>query len=245
MKHFSKQLDGDYKKRNAICRLLGVNPSTGREWFGKMDLPIGVYLLNLRCLLSTLGYVVSELETLSPNARVCAEALGFRVASLDLMASSLNRSHWTVHEILVRNGGTSKEVESKMELFAAGISDDLAQAKASWAKELGMEPNVVVPPAEQPVCKDKVEPVHEDEAKSPESQPGGHEQDLVLLSHMVLATLPIAKRVLSDEFSGEDRNRLRHLTRTPNHSHAVFELYQALGGLCSERARNNKLNNQQ
>ena len=62
------------------------------------------------------------------------------------------------------------------------------------------------------------------------------EQIVNTLAHLILATLPMAERVLSDDFSSADRSRLRELTQN-GRSNAVFELSNVLNRLCGERAR--------
>jgi hypothetical protein len=239
MRHFAKRLGRNYPRRNAICRLLGINQETGREWFAKIKLPIGEHLLKLRCLLSTLGYGVQELEILPPDVRVCAETLGFRVVSLDALVDSLKRNRGTVLSILIRNDGTSKEVRTAMRSMAAIAAGDLLRAKEHWAKQLGRRPEIASPA--------EVQPVREDKTGIQENQiSGDQEQDLSSLAHLILAALPIAERVLSDNFSVEARQKLRHLTPTQRgRSNGVFDLYQALSGLCGERARNHHISSQQ
>lgn len=65
-----------------------------------------------------------------------------------------------------------------------------------------------------------------------------HEKTIDALAQMVVAMLPLAARVLSDEFSAYERYQLHDLVLTPDRcSHGVFELSILIGRLCSETAR--------
>lgn len=70
--------------------------------------------------------------------------------------------------------------------------------------------------------------------------PAARDQARVLrrLANLLNSALPLARQVLSDDYSVADRERLRLLTSTSTYgSHAVFELGNVLSGLCSEDAR--------
>jgi hypothetical protein len=65
-----------------------------------------------------------------------------------------------------------------------------------------------------------------------------NKQVIDALAHLILAARPLAERVESNDFSPEDRRRLRELTRVNRgRSNAVFELSTLLNRLCGERAR--------
>ena len=230
LKHFSKQLGNNYERRHAICTLVGVHKKTGHDWFVQNTLPVGVNLLSLRSLLSVLGYGVSELDNLSPNIRICAEALGFRAAVLDELVNVTKRDRVTVLSILIKGSNTSKDVRDKMAAFAEGIQSRVNQSRTAWAKELGTNLNAT-----------SLAPTTQEKANGQPVQPDDRQQVITSLSHMVMATLTLAEKVAGDEFTADDRQKLRQLTATQRgHSSGVFELYQALGALCSERARNHQ-----
>jgi hypothetical protein len=62
-----------------------------------------------------------------------------------------------------------------------------------------------------------------------------NDDDVLLLAELLREALPRASRIASDEFSSEDRARLRELSG----AQTVFELVNELTLLCGERARNN------
>ena len=229
--HFSHQIGNDYKRRKAICDLMGVHKETGYDWFTKLRTPTGLNLLRLRCLLSLVGYAVNEMESLAPRVRLCAELVGLNVISIDGFVSDMEYHKDTAFRVLLGRQGTSSQADQKLAKFDAS-KDRLAEVKAGHLKTLGFTrvngsaatpvkiPTITV---EQPI------------------QPCDREQTLVSLSHLVSATLFLAEKVAGDEFTPEDRQRLRKLTATQRgRSNGVFELYQALGALCSERARNHQ-----
>jgi hypothetical protein len=58
-------------------------------------------------------------------------------------------------------------------------------------------------------------------------------QIMELLANLILTARPLPEMVNSDEFTAEDRARLRELAQRDG----VFDLHNHLYGLCSETAR--------
>jgi hypothetical protein len=65
-----------------------------------------------------------------------------------------------------------------------------------------------------------------------------HDKLIDELAQMVLAMLPLASRLVSDEFTEAERGQLRDVATTPAYKfHGVFELSTCLNRLCGETAR--------
>jgi hypothetical protein len=64
-----------------------------------------------------------------------------------------------------------------------------------------------------------------------------HEQIIDAVAQLVLAAIPPAARMVSDEFSADERQQLRELVKTEDQrSNGVFELSNLLNRLCSDTA---------
>ena len=63
--------------------------------------------------------------------------------------------------------------------------------------------------------------------------------DITIFAHLMQTALPLAKRLASDDYSAEDRKKLRELAG----KHTIFELNNELAKLCGERARKMVINN--
>jgi hypothetical protein len=159
---------------------------------------------------------------------MCAELVGLNVISIDGFVSDMGYHKDTAFRVLLGRQGTSGQADQKLAKFDAS-KGRLAEVKASCLKTLGFTgvSGSIATVAKTPTVS-AGQPI----------QSTDREQTLVSLSHLVSATLFLAEKVAGDEFTAEDRHHLRKLTATQRgRSNGVFELYQALGALCSERAR--------
>lgn len=67
----------DGPRRNRLCVILGVSEITGRRWFDKFEVPIGVNLIRLQIFLEFLGYSITERMITSKFGRRLCEYLVF------------------------------------------------------------------------------------------------------------------------------------------------------------------------
>ena len=195
--HFAHQIGNDYKRRKAICDLMGVHKETGYDSFTKLRTPTGLNLLRLRCLLSLVGYAVTEMESLTPKVRMCAELVGLNVISIDGFVSEMGYHKDTAFRVLLGRQGTSSMADKKLVKFDAS-KDQLAEVKANCLKTLGFTS----------VNGSAATPANISSVTTHPAKQSDREQTLVSLSHLVSATLFLAEKVASDEFTADDRQKL-------------------------------------
>jgi len=219
--------------RDSLSKLLGVTPHpTGHRWFVMGKLPKGEKLVTLQYMLEVCGYVPSERTSLDHIQREIADMVALSVLPVKeitglLEISDITLYRWcfgktlpsevisnAIREIILTY---AEEIRTKKEALLAGLQDlrlvsDVTVEKIAPAKE-----SVVV--------------------ITPEGTPG-NDDEVQILAHLILASIPLATKLLSNSAGGASRDMLRELTKTQNgRSNGVFELSNLLSRLCGERAR--------
>jgi hypothetical protein len=211
-----------------------------RFWFVEENLPRGENLLKLELFLDCLGYDISE-EISGRNRwgdrKRLVEIIATGVASSGQIgeviegATSDNILRWARGEI-VPTGERLLALEGRI------ISHFLPRANMEMA-------NNWFPFAEEILSllqiRDEVVTAENREDSLPAV---GDQAALVRMKEAVITSLaqniktsiPLARVLLGDDFSAEDRKKLRDLTADGS-SHGVFELSNLLNGLCGEKAR--------
>lgn len=213
----------EYKRRNAISHLLGINQATGYEWFSNFRMPKGENLLRLRYFLELNGYQLLERQGMPELIREFSEQIALGAMSLAEAAEYIGTTSDVILDVVMRRQGVSSQRETQVkelvELHQNKATERLREWQATM-KSLGFA---------QPTTKTVA-------ASLPQLSQLNDGQVIETLAHLVLATRPLAERVLSDDFSADDRRRLRELTAN-GRSNAVFDLSNLLNRLCGERAR--------
>lgn len=216
------------EEKQIILEYTRVRESTLKRWIG-LIMPEGQNLLRLRCFLGHRGYGVTEFEKLS----------GLFKTLVYLIAD------WKIPFIEASGRLGYKQVGGLIEVLLGGVgmSDERLDRCRSLIAEYA---NVKIVQKETPACGDDVEvrraveevPVlmqfNRQEAQSPILRVNGScRWEVENLAALVRMMLPLAERVLSDEHTEQDRERLRTLVN----GDGVFRLSNALNGLCGPRVR--------
>lgn len=214
-----------FAKRNAICDFFGLNHETGHSWFGNFALPVGERLLRLRFFLETLGYQPSENQGLPRPVKLLGEYIAIWSIRLKEEAAFLvGTAPDTLLSVLLGKEGVS---ERRLQVIADIVStnqDAAEQFQKKWHEKI----------SDLALVRRAIT------AASPtdtETKPANVNAAIESLAHLILAAKPLAEALLSDQYSPEDRKRLRELTGN-GRSNAVFDLSNLLNRLCGERARN-------
>ena len=230
LKHFSQTYQTNrtgkevHKIRNVVCQLFGVNQQTARVWFNGYQVPIGENLLRIRLFLALNDYEVSERQELSVIVREFADQVALGVLSVNEAVKYLDATRDAVMRILTTQRKATGERESKIAELVQFHREEAEQKEKGWATAI--QSLDLYKPAEKTLMPaPRMSASHKDDSMTIDT-----------LAHLIKACLPLAERLLSDEFSADDRRKLRELTAN-GRSNAVFDLSNALNRLCGERAR--------
>lgn len=92
IKDFALRIRGNFRYRNNVCALLGINSEVGHRWFDKLVIPKGVNLLKLYLLMRLNGYQVVEAQKIHPKFRELGEWLAMGVLEMDVLIKALRFS---------------------------------------------------------------------------------------------------------------------------------------------------------
>jgi len=221
----------EFRVRNTISRLLDVSQATAYDWFCKFNMPNGERLLRLRYFLELNGYRLSDRHYASEVLRVFSNHLALQAISLADAASYIGLLPSAVLSIAMCRQGTSPQSEQKLVELVELNQEAAAEKLKAWQATIESfgfaqppQEEIVAPvvQATEPVVKEVDKDVSKDVIE--------------ILARLIQAACPLAELILSDNFSAEDRCRLRELTGN-GRTNKVFELSNSLNRLCGERAR--------
>lgn len=231
LRHLAAAIGSDNTKRDIVARFADVDSGTVRRWFKSGRVPIGETLIRARFYMEFLGYEVEEVQVLNPVIRSAAEMLAFGAS--------------TIPEIVKFLGYTEGKVgvEAVLAVFrgAQGVSPKRYE-DLKILVELNQELTEGKKKATQRISFEDVQPRHHRSVQAPlpprlrlgERSPLNLRQLLIeSAAKQVEALLPLAQAIESDEFTAEERAKLRELAG----GNGVFKLANTLSRLCGERSR--------
>jgi len=227
-----------YVRCNSISRLFGINERTGHAWFLTYDqLPLGEKAMKLIYFLKLAGFkVTGEPETTDKVLKRVADQVALGVTDCEEIAIRLHTTAKVVLSNIHRGAGVSQTRLEEYRTLAHENQKKAEKVLTEWKEvisELGItEPEEVS--NDVPTAMPAVSPQPEPEPKAflPETK----EALIGTLAALIMAGLPLAERILSDEFTPADREELRRRTATAR-SNGVFDLSNRLDRLCGETAR--------
>jgi hypothetical protein len=235
--HFGKNFAGNGRAVKSLVDFCEISHNTAVRWInGNRSIPLGgKNLIKLRYFLGAIGYAVSEVMELSDTARKLADivatgiktpeeatlALGFKI---NPDSSSENEG---VYRVAQGKSDTSKSRKLLINKIYADGYELIEAKKRNLIDECGIvsstnfgigiaTPNVATTPSVNKVSS-KI-----------------HASSLSILANLIRAISPLAEEVASDEFSADERKKLRELCGEKT----IFNLNNTLSMLCGERARN-------
>lgn len=224
----AKIVNKSFELREKMRKLLGVEAKAGRLWFVRHNLPKGLNLLKLRFFLEFFGYKPQELENLPLVIYNFAQVVAFEIIDAEnaaiLVGFKEDQPTSDLLRILLARGGTTKAKAEKMKLIYEENRLKVQEKRDEWINAIGCK---TAKPSEITVAQKATL-----EAKSLSL----NKEMPQVLANLILAAVPLAKALLSDDFSPEHRRQLRDLTKD-NSTNGVFELSNLLNRLCSEKAR--------
>ncbi len=235
--HLEKAISDDHlAKREILATFVGVESANVRRWFNGTVKPAGEPLLRLRFYLEFLGYQVEEIQKLAPAVRDTARLLAFRVVSLSDIVGLVGypEGRGGTDSLLATLRGMRGVSEERLAHFVSLVELYRGQLpekqRATRRVQLSSVPRVSAeaePPAV--VRSSVVQPLR----PASRQAPGTHDALIESLAGSVKAMIPLARAISSDDFTPDERARLRELAG----SDGVFTLANLLYRLCGERAR--------
>lgn len=218
------------KKR--LCQIVMVPISTLRDWFAKNIIPHGLNLFKLHLLLKMSGYSVNEALNLSPQQWGLLKVMATGVCTSDQVAERFAVNKNTVYNWVFGKHEPSADFKLKIDAFLAENSAELNNRINSWAtglKSVGLEFSDSTVVTNIGFSGGEIVP-------NSSSISTFRAETINSLAHIIQAAIPLAKLVLTDNFSPEERKKLRDMTQS-GQSHGVFDLSNLLNRLCGEKAR--------
>ena len=196
----------------------------GYRWLRRFS-ALGDNLMRLRYLLEALDYDVSELRVLDPVVRDLGRLFAYDIATIQDLAVALGyEGGGQTRKVLMgqRNVSEDRKVQAQefVDSFAGLVNEKRTQLAQLKSLIMEKEPHAAPSPAparERPATK----------------APNVKEATIAAFSHGVQALIPLARLLMSDEFSADDRKRMRELAG----ANGVFDLSNLMTGLCGEKAR--------
>lgn len=231
--HLAESTRDIMKNRKTICKLIGIAEGTGFHWFVQGRIPGGNNLLKLRLLLTLCGYELTEWVGVASAIIECGDQIALGVLKISDVASFLEVTEDTVMRIVVNLAGTLENRVVQMEELIQYHHDDGNEKKAEWTRVIQ---TTGIKEPESTTTSVALEPFEASPQKRVKAVMNGDGSTVPTLAHLIQASIPLAKRLLSDDFSPDDRRQLRELTAQAS-TNGVFELSNLLNRLCGERAR--------
>jgi len=228
LKHFVSTPNA--AKLQDLFAFMSVVDSTLKHWMhGK--LPNGENLVRLRCYLALQGYSVDELQMLQPGVRETGHIIALRVTTLDeavrQVGTGTPNDRDQVLRYLLGKRSANPERAAQYSAFADLHRDALQKASTSM---LRFNQNTGASDMDAPKVLLGAAMLPQEASKMTTK-----EELIDGFALMVKGMLSFAEMLLSDDFTPEDRARLREKAG----GDGVFHLSNRLNRLCGERARRN------
>lgn len=189
---------------------------------------LGDNLLRLRYLLELLGYNVTELSKLDPVVRDLGRLYAYDIAMLDDIAEVLGyEAGGQTRKVLMGQRNVTEGRKAQAKKFV----EDFAELTDSKRAELSMLRNLVIEEVSETTLSPAPASIRE---RSASKAVNAKEATIIAFAHGVQALIPLARLLMSDQFTAEDRKRMRDEAG----GNGVFDLSNLMTGLCGEKARN-------
>lgn len=206
---------------------------TVQRWFVAECAPVGIFYIKVMFFFELLGYKVNQLEFMKEAGSYwISKSLAFGLISLEEISQGTGYPVHSVMRVITGRCGISQEKQEKLERLAAPLREKLDSSAAVWqeklksfsAKETKGEPVKKTQRQPNPLENSGAETVNREKARV-----------ITMLAAHIKAALPLADLVLGDDFTPQDREKVRALAGF----NGVFLLSNRLNSLCGETARNN------
>lgn len=221
--------------KGPLADFLGVNHHTIQRWLVGNCLPIGEVLVRLRYFLEIAGYSVPalvELKKSSPVYYKLGEIMAFARLSVNEITQYLEYTDpYGVLRLLHGISITSPERGQKIVKLYATHESKIREKRTEIMKLVGKKGQI----SEPQVQGEGTNSSQQSRPQHVEREVTQIEKDLVIeaVGHGLLGLLPLLERVVSEDFSPEDRKYLRKIVGYE----VTSRMADAVRKLTSETAR--------
>lgn len=218
-------IDRDFSIRKTLARLVGMSNESVYRWFrqdGNSYRPAGLARIQVGYFCETIGFEVKEVTELGGDAYHLGKLLAFSVIKLDDIATKLNANRSQVLAFLRGDHGFSEARKKVANQVANDVSllAECQRQKGELEKSLNLLPCPQKPEVKTPSLVGQT-PIQFNDAC------------IEALGHGLRGLLPLLEIVISDDFSPEERTRVREIAG----SKTVLQFSNGLVQLAGERAR--------
>lgn len=211
--------------RRPMKEFCGVDIRTVERWMFNGKLPVGEPLVRLRFFLEIMGYKVAELKRMPEELYKLGEMIAYDAISIEAAMTAMGFVNMqSIYRLALGKSGTTKDRITTIHEMREACKNAIAAKRAEWNNKLGTNGQQEAPVAEKS-----------------HQLAFGRGSELEVTGYLILAMLPLAEKIVSDDFSADDRRNLREMTG----GDAVFRLSNVLEALCGEKARERVLSNSQ
>lgn len=228
---------GHYRKHSNdesfvnLGKTVRVKGQTPRRWFTAAIRPVGEYKIRVGQALIDMGYAIREHKVMPPVLQEAYALVAYGLVDINEVATAFGISSTSARDmmlsLLLGKGGTSEQRLALGEQFVAPLRSLLAEAR----------PNRV--PAVETSQAKPLAPVTSDgrsaalSAAPPPELMRDHDAVAAALAAMLMSSYPLLQFVNSDNFTPEERRKLRERLGF----FGAMNISTELNRLCSEKAR--------
>lgn len=227
--------------RKPLLEFSGVSSGTLPRWFAGKSAPLGSILVKVQVFLEFAGYELSECMHLPSNVKKMREYFAFGFINLEALQAEIGYADMqcVLRVLLGKQRTLMHNHQSQFELALSRLDDGLSgslqiartrlrdtlkNGRLSVPHERGVQARPIPQASKRTVLEGVTNKVGSDIA-------------LAVFRNLILAAIPLARELVSDRFSDDERRDFRN---SVSHD-GIFELSNLLNGLCSKRARESML----
>ncbi|MCL4404174.1 hypothetical protein M1432_02430 [Patescibacteria group bacterium] len=196
-------------KKRELRDYAGVRTSTVSRWAKGTQKPVGLPYLKTMFFLETKGYVVTEIGAMDGTVRAFGRLVAAGAIPFDAARQKLSYKHGD--SLLRVLHGKEKAAPDKIRTMAAIVEAGLKQARSADPQMPKWDPALLHP---QKTVSEK-------------------EMAVETMAYVAKLAVLFGSRVVSDDFTAEDRRRMRALAG----DETFFRASNLMSQLCSEKAR--------
>lgn len=228
LNHYRKH--GNDESFAKLGTMIKVKSQTPRRWFTGIIRPVGEYKIRVGQALTDMGYGIREIREMPKLLQEAHALIAYGLAGIDDTAAGFSMTTPSARDmllsILLGKQGMSDERLAHGERFIAPLRAGLANARAKFAPVAPEQSGKPAAPASER------ETARLTTAPPPELLKD-HDAVAAWLAAMLLSSYPLLQYVNSDNFTPEERKKLRERLGF----FGAMNISTELNRLCSEKAR--------
>jgi hypothetical protein len=245
--HFATQYPGR-ENQKVVAEFIEAQPLATYRWYTKRFTAVGETLVRVRCMFELLDYYVTDYMIIPEPIRQLTRLMAYGCTTFGEIVPVFEFEGDNRHSAmggLTGKRGVSNARIAKIEEFANQYVELIAKSGESRREVLVKKLQPAAPrqlPVLKPVASVLASRAERSSAAAVASiSQTAREAIIESAARQVLALLPLAELLFTDEFTAAERGRFRDLTGNKG----VFNLSNCLNGLCGERMRERQIAQQQ